>query len=105
MNELFKGKRKNSERRSRLNSVSKNPSPAMEHAATEIKTEKTENVSISEEPTEMITEVTELRNLKFLNNSCIYFLKFLTFFEIFLGYFKYHICFEHSIENLNPVIS
>ena len=55
----------------------------MEHAATEIKTEKTENVSISEEPTEMITEVTELRNLKFLNNSCIYFLKFLTFFEIF----------------------
>ena len=54
MNELFKGKRKTSERRSRLNS--KSSPPAEPEVKPEAKLEKTESVSISEEPTEMITE-------------------------------------------------
>ena len=58
MNELFKGKRKNSERRSRINSKSSIPAESSipSETATPKPTEKTENVSISEEPTEMITE-------------------------------------------------
>ena len=58
MNELFKGKRKNSERRSRINSKSSIPAESAipSETATPKPIEKTENVSISEEPTEMITE-------------------------------------------------